>query len=146
MNEEFLGRGLAFANWLDQQGRTRQGVRLGVSGGFEEAAGTRKIEQAIRIILGTQHGERVMRPDFGCNLKSLVFSPCNDATANLARHYVAEGLARWEPRIEVLDVLVEASPAARPPGLLRISIRYRIKSTQLSQTMVYPFYLEPRNP
>lgn len=143
MNNEYLGRGIAFPIWQNDAGRVVQSARIGISGGFEETSGVRKIEDSIRIILGTQYGERVMRPAFGCNLKSLVFAPNNEATANLARHYVAEGLARWEPRIEVLDVLVERDLAASLEGLLRIGILYRIRATQLTQSMVYPFYLEP---
>lgn len=144
MNNEYLGRGMAFPAWQDTSGQPRQSARIGMTGGFEEAAGVRKIEASIRIILGTQQGERVMRPSFGCNLQSLVFAPNNEATANLARHYVAEGLARWEPRIEVLEVVVGRELGERQQGLMRISILYRIKATQLTQSFVYPFYLEPR--
>jgi uncharacterized protein len=144
MNNEYLGRGMAFPVWQDSAGRPQQSARIGMTGGFEEAAGVRKIEESIRIILGTQHGERAMRPAFGCNLRSLVFAPNNDATANIARHYVAEGLARWEPRIEVLEVEVNRDLAERQQGVMRISILYRIKATQLTQSFVHPFYLEPR--
>ena len=84
--EELYGRGLSFP------------LQLGPTGGISESAGVRKVEEAIRIILGTQYGERVMRPTFGCNLRSLVFAPNNTATANLARYYVEEGLKQWEPR------------------------------------------------
>src|SRR5258706_14807209 len=132
MRPELYGRGASFP------------IAVDAAGGVAESAGVAKIEASIRIILGTQYGERVMRPTFGCNLKSLVFAPNNDATANVARHYVAEGLALWEPRIEVLDVVVNRDVTERQLGLMRISILYRIKATQLTQSFVYPFYLDPR--
>lgn len=144
MNNEYLGRGMAFSIGKDAVGNVLQSARIGMTGGFEEAAGARKIEESIRIILGTQYGERVMRPTFGCNLKSLVFAPNNDATANLARHYVAEGLKQWEPRIEVLDVVIGGPLADRQGGILHISIHYRIKASKATQSFVYPFYLDPR--
>ena len=144
MNNEYLGRGMALPTWQDSAGRAQQSARISSTGGFEEAAGVGKIEESIRIILGTQYGERVMRPTFGCNLKSLVFAPNNDATANVARHYVAEGLSLWEPRIEVLDVTVHRELSERQLGVMNISILYRIKATQLTQSFVYPFYLDPR--
>ena len=105
MNAEFYGRGMAYP------------LRVG-GAGLAESAGVAKVEQSIRIILGTQYGERVMRPRFGCNLSSLVFAPNDATTANLARYYVKEALARWEPRIDVLDVmptndLDAAAPADR---------------------------------
>src|SRR5688500_13898527 len=93
--QEFYGRGASFPLAID------------ATGGHSESVGSRKVDEAIRIVLGTQHGERVMRPTFGCNLQSLAFAPNNVATANLARHYVETGLTRWEPRIELVEVRVE---------------------------------------
>ena len=146
MNNEYLGRGMGFPTWPDAVGNVRQSARIGMTGGWEEAAGVRKIEESIRIILGTQYGERVMRPTFGCNLKSLVFAPNNDATSNLARHYVTEGLKTWEPRIDVLEVVVGSTLPERQTGLLYISIHYRIKASKVTQSFIYPFYLEPPQP
>jgi phage baseplate assembly protein W len=99
------------------------------------------VAESIRLILGTQYGERVMRPTFGCNLRSLAFAPNNAATANLARYYVAEGLARWEPRIEVLEVTT-GIPVGEP-HIMVIQITYRLRATQDVHNLVYPFYLEP---
>ncbi|WP_248962842.1 GPW/gp25 family protein [Sphaerisporangium perillae] len=126
MTEPFPGRGPAFP------------MRLGVAG-LAESTGVAKVEESIRIILGTQHGERVMRPRFGCNLKTLAFAPNNGSTADLARYYVTEGLAQWEPRIEVLDVEV-ANDNVR--ARLLIDIRYRLRATRDVRNLVYPFYLE----
>jgi len=129
MSEQIYGRGLSHP------------LRLG-GDGVNTSSGAAKVEQSIRLILGTQHGERLMRPTFGSNLRTLVFAPNNTSTANLARYYVAEALARWEPRIEVLEVDVENS-AAEP--LLRISITYRLRVTQDVHNLVYPFYLESQS-
>ncbi|MGW2724055.1 GPW/gp25 family protein [Streptomyces sp. NPDC001492] len=125
MNEAAYGRGLTHP------------FRLGVMG-LSQSEGVPKVEESIRIILGTQHGQRVMRPSFGCDLASLAFAPNNATTANLARYYVADGLARWEPRIEVLDVGVDNGDAQ-----LIITITYRLRATQDVHNLVYPFYLEP---
>jgi len=146
MNNDYLGRGMAFPTWTDSFGTVLQSARIDAAGGFEEASGVRKIEESLRIILGTQYGEPVMRPEFGCNLKSLVFAPNNDATANLARHYVMEGLKRWEPRIAVLDVVVSRDLTERQTGILQISVHYKINASQLTQSFIYPFYLEPVQP
>ncbi len=143
MTDEHLGRGMALPTWTGPDGRKVTSARIGPSGGFEETAGATKVEQSIRIILGTAHGERVMRPAFGCDLRSLVFAPDNDATANLARQYVIDGLTRWEPRIEVVDVTVERDADGRA-GVLLLGIGYRIRSTGAVGNLVYPFYLEPR--
>ena len=110
------------------------------SGGIAESGGVQKVEESIRMILGTQYGERVMRPRFGSNLRSLAFAPNNTATANLARYYVDEGLRTWEPRIELIDIAVDSDNAS---GRLVIHITYRLRSSQAIHSLVYPFYLQP---
>lgn len=130
MKQEFHGRGASFP------------LQVAATGGVRESANLRKIEESIRIILGTQHGERLMRPTFGCNLKSLVFSPINDATINLARQYTEDGLRRWEPRIVLVSVTVAVDQ--RSLGVLQINITYRVRATHEVRSMVYPFYLEKR--
>ncbi len=127
MNTDFYGSGMTYP------------MQLSTSGGIHESAGIQKIEESIRIILGTQYGERVMRPRFGCNLKSLVFAPNNEATAHLARYYVEEGLRQWETRIDVFEVLIKSD---NRNGMLLIHIHYRLRATQDVRSMIYPFYLE----
>lgn len=127
MRTSFYGRGASFP------------IGVSSTGGVRESDGSSKVEEAIRIILGTQHGERVMRPDFGCNLRSLAFLPNNEVTANLACYYVKQGLSRWEPRIELSEVNVVND---NQQGALLIRISYRLKATQDLQSLVYPFYLE----
>jgi len=59
------------------------------------------IRQSIKRILMTTPGERVMQPEFGCKLKSLVFEP-NDTVLVGDIHYICkEALKRWEPRVTV---------------------------------------------
>jgi len=99
------------------------------------------IEQAIRIILGTSRGERPMRPDFGCRIHELIFSPINATTMGLVAHYVEEALGWWEPRIQVRGV--EVAPDPDDPARLLINIRYLIKATHDERSLVYPFYVTP---
>lgn len=129
MTIDFLGKGYAFPLQVNERG------------GIAAASQQEKVRQSILVILGTQHGERVMRPRFGANLRSLVFAPNNRTTANLAQHYVGEALTTWEPRIRLEEVAVANDHANRR---LLIQIRYRIKATNEPQNLVYPFYLEQR--
>jgi phage baseplate assembly protein W len=125
--KEFLGQGLAFPLQISQQG----GIAL--------ARGSHDIEQAIRIILGTIPGERVMRPEFGCRIHELVFAPDNATTRGLMAHYVQQALLRWEPRIAVEEVNVSSDPGR--DGTLLVDIKYRVKDTHDQRSIVYPFYL-----
>ncbi|HWV35833.1 MAG TPA: GPW/gp25 family protein [Thermomicrobiales bacterium] len=118
-------------------------LAIAPTGGIQESAGQRKIEESIRIILGTQYGERVMRPTFGCNLKRLLFAPNSLQTANLARHYIEDGLQTWERRIEVMNVTVTNDLVN---AALIIAIDYRIRATQDEHSLIYPYYLEQPQP
>src|SRR5258708_38701166 len=89
---EFLGQGLAFPLQFNPRGQ----IAL--------ASGDRDIDRAIRLILSTMPGERVMRPNFGCRAWELVFAPINASTSSLLEHYVTEALDFWEPRIEINEV------------------------------------------
>jgi uncharacterized protein len=129
VSDEIIGRGWSFPPRLDHRGR------IATVGGEQE------IEEAIRIILTTVPGQRVMRPEFGCRLQEIVFAPNNGQTAAMAERFVRQALARWEPRIQVEEVRAEPDPVDR--ALLLIRLRYTIKSSHASRSLVYPFYLIP---
>ena len=130
---EFLGKGWRFPVQRDESEER-----------FAAAAYEESIRQAIRIILSTALGERVMRPDFGCAIHELVFAPNSAATQGMAEHHVREALLRWEPRIEVLDVNAVAS-GGQDEELL-IGVYYRVRMTDSRFNLVYPFYLNRGTP
>jgi uncharacterized protein len=128
----FLGVGWAFP------------VLAAADGGPQTAAYEEDVRQAIRIILATGRGERAMRPEFGADLQALVFEPLNTTTRSLVRHRVEQALVRWEPRIDVMEVRVEAD---RPElGRLTVEIDYRVRATNIFYNLVYPFYLQEGEP
>ena len=96
------------------------------------------IRESIWIILATAPGERVMRPDFGCGVHRLVFAVNDAATLNQVQYEVRQALIRWEPRIEVLDVLAEEKGQGE---VLLLNVHYRVRSTNNFFNLVYPFYL-----
>lgn len=114
--------------------------RLDARGRIELVSGTEDIEEAIRIILLTRKGERPMRPEFGSALETLLFAPNDAGTAGLAERYVAEALARWEPRIDVIEI--DAVPS-NEKAALDINIRYRVKANNDERNLVFPFYTIP---
>ncbi len=97
------------------------------------------VRQAIRIILGTNPGERVMRPGYGAGLRDFVFAPIRPATMALIKKRVEDALVDEEPRIDVIAVEV----APDPPGSSRvmIDVSYRVRATNTAANLVYPFYL-----
>lgn len=129
MNEDIVGRGWIFP------------PRIGIQGGIALTNPRNELDQAIRIILSTSPGERVMRPTFGCRLQELVFAPSNAQTCAQARRYVEEALGMWEPRIRLVHV--DARPDPNDPSRLLIEISYEVKATHDQRSLVHPFYLIP---
>ncbi len=117
--------------------------RLGDRNQFGLISDDAAIRQSIFIIVFTVPGERVMRPDFGCEIHSLIFWPANYQTAALAERYVREALARWEPRILVQDV--DVTPGGSEYGELFIKVSYLIKGQHDPRSLVFPYYLNPQS-
>lgn len=126
---DFLGQGWSFP------------PRIDTGGGIALSRQERDIEEAIRIILLTEKGERRMRPEFGSDLHDIVFAPNNVTTFGQVEHAVREALARWEPRITVTGVDVGVDDHARNRLLIRID--YTVKATNDRRSLVYPFYVIP---
>ena len=131
MGQEFVGAGWAFPLRTDPTGR----VSL--------VTGTREIEESIRLILATAPGERPMRPQFGCAVHDFVFAPADAATAGDIAFAVRVALERWEPRIELNDVVVRFD--AVDSGLLYVDIEFSVLGTNDPRNLVFPFYVIPRH-
>jgi hypothetical protein len=101
--------------------------------------GPEKVRESIWIILDTEPGERIMRPQFGCGLRRYLMKPNTPATRALIQRDVERALANWEPRIQVSEVRVEP---AEDPAMVLIQIRYQHRRDGSPASLVYPFYLE----
>lgn len=127
-------RGLRFVHPDFDQDHGSPGLRLGAHG-LQMVEGAAAVRQAILLLLSTAPGERVMRPDYGCDLRRLAFSPNDATTAGLAVHYVRQALQRFEPRIDVLAL--DAQPHREDPGRLDILLEYRLRASGASARLVH---------
>lgn len=116
-------------------------LRVNVQGGVQLSAATSNIEESIMIILRTDLGERVYRPNFGSRLSDLVFEPLSTQTLLLIRRYVEEALQMWEPRIILKEVRADPDPIR---GKVDVVIEYQPKNSSDPRSLIYPFYLESR--
>lgn len=97
------------------------------------------IQQSLEIILATQPGERLMQPDFGCELSQFLFEEVRQGVMTRIKDVVSDALLYHEPRIRVDGIEVTANSAET--GLLQIEIDYTIRQTNTRSNLVYPFYL-----
>ena len=126
----FIGRGFRFPMGVDHRGA------IAMTSGPED------LDCSIRVVLSTAPTERVMRPEFGCRIWDLLFEPVNANTVGLMAQSVRDAIAHWEPRVEVVDVVV--TPDDDDASLVRIGVAYRVRSTNDRRNLVYPFYMIPR--
>jgi phage baseplate assembly protein W len=133
---DFLGPGWTFPVVVEPD---TGAIRLNTGAGGNR----RDIEQALRILLGTPRGSRVMRPDFGCGIHELVFASMDASTLGEVEQNVRESIVRYEPRVELQRVSVRPAPDD-PRGKLDIEVDYRIRSTNTPANLTYPFFLRER--
>jgi phage baseplate assembly protein W len=124
----FLGQGWGFPATPDRLSRQ-----------IEYVTGPEKVRQSIWIILATEPGERLMRPDFGCGLRRYLMKPNTSATRALIQRDVQRALGSWEPRIQLKQVNVAPGD---DPSLILIHIHYVHVRDGSPGNLVYPFYLE----
>jgi phage baseplate assembly protein W len=120
-------------------GEEGPGLRIAPTGSIDMVQEHASVRQAVLLLLTTLPGERVTRPEYGCDLHRLALSPNDDTTAGLAIYYVRRALERWEPRIQLLQV--DAGRHPQDAFRLDVSVEYRVRATQRGDRLVYPLVL-----
>jgi uncharacterized protein len=127
MNLPFLGRGWSFPPTFN---RTASGVEM-----LEDEA---DIVSSLEVLLSTAQGERVMLPQYGCNLDELLFENLDTRMKTLMADKVESAILYHEPRIELENVFLDESRELE--GVVLINIVYRVKTTNSRFNLVFPYY------
>jgi len=127
-NKRFMGTGIRFPFGIDPATN-----RIAMVSAEDD------IKEAIRIILRTNLGERVMMPEFGTPAKDFVFTDNRAERIAALEDTVLEALEQWEPRIMDIEVDIPNSEGSRE--MLEVNIRYTVRTTNNQFNMVYPFYM-----
>ncbi|MBU2705436.1 GPW/gp25 family protein [Zooshikella marina] len=135
--ESFLGSGWSMPPLFQLQPSSYKTGEQEVA--LATMSGEAKIAESIYIIINTQPGTFITRPDFGCDLSQYVFEKLNRSTLNAIERTVADSLLYYEPRIIVEDTILSIEDAII--GKLRINIAYQIIQTNSRYNQVFPYYL-----
>lgn len=81
-----------------------------------------QIKSDLLQLLLTNPKERVMTPDFGCNLRQLFFEPADAILAQQAIDLITKAVAKWEPRV-AFEAITAATDTDN--NLLSVSISFR---------------------
>lgn len=125
----FLGRGWAFPPQFNKPGCTVNMVSEEID-----------ICESLHILLSTRLGERIKRPNYGCNLDTLLFEPITTQFLTFVKSFVERSILYHEPRIELDRVNMNTQNIL--DGVIEIEIIYTIRATNSSKNFVFPFYLD----
>jgi phage baseplate assembly protein W len=114
-------------------------IKVNARGGLSWSSGADRIRDAIWLVLATAPGERVMRPSFGAGAQTHVFDPNSDVSRVRLAADIRDALARWEPRITVVNIDVRQGGE---PSLVNIAIDYTIRTTNELFNLVFPMYTQ----
>ena len=97
------------------------------------------INSSLEILLTTIVGERIMQPEYGCNLQTFLFESINLTLIKRMEEMIKDAIIHYEARIKLLSVVLETEVLE---GKIDIRIEYKIRGTNSRFNYVYPFYIE----
>ncbi len=98
------------------------------------------IKSSLEILLSTRLGERVMFPNYGCNLDELLFESLNRTLITYVSELIRTAILYHESRIDVDQIDISESDVLQ--GELLIKVEYTVRATNSRNNVVFPFYLE----
>ncbi|MFD2036113.1 GPW/gp25 family protein [Belliella marina] len=123
----FLGKGWSFPPTFNQK-----------SGSIKMLSGEEDIESSLEILLSTKQGERIMHPNFGCNLEELLFNPLDRTLITYISDLIKTAILYYEPRIDVQKIEIYEDDIIN--GKIIIEVEYIIRATNSRKNKVFPYY------
>jgi len=129
MNETqtFLGEGWSFPPHFDKK-----------TGTLVTTSDVVDINKSLHILLSTRLGERIMLPNYGCNLEELLFQPLDITIRTYIKDLIKTAILYHEPRIDVQKISLDGTNELE--GEVQIVIEYIVRITNSRANMVFPFY------
>ena len=107
---------------------------------FDPKGDSNILATSIQMIVLTQLGERVMQPEFGCDLLSMLFDPADVTTVNEVQQRIQDAITRWDDRIRLENVVANISQEENRVDLvvtfsvIKSGDRSTVYTTQLNLT------------
>lgn len=127
-NKTFLGRGWSFPPTFSNSGVD---AIIMVENEID-------ITQSIEILLNTTVGERVMLPDYGCDLQAFLFESIDNTKINFLKTLISTAIIKYESRIDLHEVFIDSKEYL--DGIMKIGLDYTIITTNTRFNLVFPYY------
>jgi len=120
-------------NPLDLQGNIAIGVSLpfnGPSGPFNSTYSTKdQIKSNLINLLLTNKGERIMNPEFGCDLGTVLFEGITDDTKETIKSLISTNVSIFVPEVQLTEILVEEAPQYNNNSV-SVTVKYKMRISQ----------------
>ena len=113
-------------------------IKKGNTGYFEQAFTS--FEQAkanLKNLLLTAKGERVMQPEFGTGLQSLLFEPMDDTFEDRLQDVITQTVSYWLPYINIEEIDVEMTDAMKDNHTANMTIQFTVGNTIETQEITF---------
>lgn len=127
MTNSFIGTGWSFPPAFNT-----------TSGTVEMTSDEADIQRSLQILLSTRKGERVMLPDYGCNLDEMVFEPMTTTFKTYISEMIKKAILFYEVRITLQTIKIDDS--RETDGFILIILDYTVRTTNSRFNFVYPYY------
>lgn len=127
INTDFLGIGWSFPPEFNK-----------AEGSVTMTTDVEDINNSLIILLSTRPGERVMFPNYGCDLQEMLFKPLELTLITQMKGIIERAILYHEPRINIISIEIDTTEELE--GQVLIHIDYEVRNTNTRSNVVFPFY------
>ena len=103
-------------------------LSIGTTSWYEEI-----VRYQVIDALMTNQGERIYRPEYGCDIQSALFDPSDVLVRSDAANYIKGRLQGLVPRAIIETVVIESPD--NEPGVVYVNVEYRVSAFQDSTSL-----------
>lgn len=96
-------------------------ARHPITGDIATLSSVEAVKRSVRNLVNTNFYERPFHPEIGSNVRSVLFEPVSPIVATVLERHVRDVIANFEPRAELVDVIVSDNSDANE---YRVQIKF----------------------
>ena len=85
----------------------------------------------------TKKGERVLQPNFGSGLQSLLFEPIDETFETRVADTITESVSQWLPYITIEDIFIDISDSNKDRNKVGVDIKFKVGETLDLQSVTF---------
>lgn len=112
-------------------------VERGWNGYFNQGFDARtQVKSNIVSLILTKKGERIMQPDFGCNIHNVIFGQITDELIATARAAIEDAIRDWMPFVIIKSLEIASNATEKDRNEVYVTLTYSIRNnTTITDTV-----------